>query len=80
MKKFLASILTLALCLGLATGCAGKQTPAENDTESAGETGVKEIPSLKIAFSPTPTRTRSPPPRSLWSSCFRQSFWKRAMT
>ena len=36
---------------GLATGCAGKQTPAENDTESAGET-VKEIPSLKIAFSP----------------------------
>ena len=45
-------ILTLALCLGLATGCAGKQTPAENDTESAGETGVKEIPSLKIAFSP----------------------------
>ena len=52
MKKFLASILTLALCLGLATGCAGKQPPAENDTESAGETGVKEIPSLKIAFSP----------------------------
>mgnify|MGYP002549110691 CR=1 FL=1 len=52
MKKFLASILTLALCLGLATGCAGKQTPAENNTESAGETGVKEIPSLKIAFSP----------------------------
>ena len=52
MKKILASILTLTLCLGLATGCAGKQTPAENDTESAGETGVKEIPSLKIAFSP----------------------------
>ena len=52
MKKFLASILTLTLCLGLATGCAGKQTPAENNTESAGETGVKEITSLKIAFSP----------------------------
>ena len=52
MKKFLASILTLTLCLGLATGCAGKQTPAENNAESAGETGVKEIPSLKIAFSP----------------------------
>ena len=51
MKKFLASILTLTLCLGLATGCAGKQTPAENNAESAGETGVKEIPSLKIAFS-----------------------------
>ena len=50
MKKFLASILTLTLCLGLATGCAGKQTPAENNTESAGETGVKEIPSLKIAL------------------------------
>ena len=43
MKKFLASILTLALCLGLATGCAGKQTLAENDTESAGETGVKAV-------------------------------------
>ena len=27
MKKFLASILTLTLCLGLATGCAGKQDP-----------------------------------------------------
>ena len=27
MKKFLATILTLTLCLGLATGCAGKQTP-----------------------------------------------------
>ena len=52
MKKILASILSLTLCLGLATRCAGKQTPAENDTESAGETGVKEIPSLKLAFSP----------------------------
>lgn len=58
MKKFLASILTLALCLGLATGCAGKQTPAENNTESAGETGVKEIPSLKIAL--LPLRRRGP--------------------
>lgn len=27
MKKFLASILTLALCLGLATGCAGQADP-----------------------------------------------------
>ena len=29
MKKFLASILTLTLCLGLATGCAGKQPPGK---------------------------------------------------
>ena len=52
MKKFLASILTLALCLGLATGCAGKETPAANSGKDVAETGVKEIPSLKIAFSP----------------------------
>ena len=30
MKKFLATLLSLALCLGVATGCAGKETPAAN--------------------------------------------------
>ena len=52
MKKFLATLLSLALCLGVATGCAGKETPAANSGKDVAETGVKEIPSLKIAFSP----------------------------
>lgn len=52
MKKFLATLLSLALCLGIATGCAGKETPAANSGKDVAETGVKEIPSLKIAFSP----------------------------
>ena len=52
MKKFLATLLSLALCLGVTTGCAGKETPAANSGKDVAETGVKEIPSLKIAFSP----------------------------
>ena len=44
--------MSLALCLGVATGCAGKETPAANSGKDVAETGVKEIPSLKIAFSP----------------------------
>ena len=52
MKKFLATLLSLALCLGVATGCAGKETPVANSGKDVAETGVKEIPSLKIAFSP----------------------------
>ena len=52
MKKFLATLLSLALCLGVATGCAGKEAPAANSGKDVAETGVKEIPSLKIAFSP----------------------------
>ena len=52
MKKFLATLLSLALCLGVTTGCAGKEMPAANSGKDVAETGVKEIPSLKIAFSP----------------------------
>ena len=52
MKKFLAMLFSLALCLSAATGCAGKETPAANSGKDVAETGVKEIPSLKIAFSP----------------------------
>ena len=51
MKKIIASILALALCLSLATGCAGKQPEAANN-DSGTENSVTEIPSLKIAFSP----------------------------
>ena len=51
MKKIIASILTLALCLSLATSCAGKQPEAANN-DSGTENNVTEIPSLKIAFSP----------------------------
>ena len=51
MKKIIASIITLVLCLSLATGCGGKQPEAaDSDSNPAG--GVTEIPSLKIAFSP----------------------------
>ena len=51
MKKIIASILALALCLSLATGCAGKRPEAANN-DSGTENNVTEIPSLKIAFSP----------------------------
>ena len=51
MKKIIASILALALCLSIATSCAGKQPEAANN-DSGTENNVTEIPSLKIAFSP----------------------------
>lgn len=51
MKKIIASILALALCLSLVTGCAGKQ-PEAADNDSGTESNVTEITSLKIAFSP----------------------------
>ncbi len=52
MKKILARIFTLALCLCLVTGCAAKQSVPANDADSDPTGGVTEIPSLKIAFSP----------------------------
>ena len=47
MKKFLPVLTALALCVGLAAGCASK--PAG---ETDGGSGLTEVPSLKIAFSP----------------------------
>ncbi len=48
MKKIIASILTLTLCLSLIAGCGSKQpTPSADDNG-----GVTEVSSLKIAFSP----------------------------
>ena len=52
MKKILASILTLTLCLGLTAGCGSQSAAAPAESNSADGSGVTEIPSLKIAFSP----------------------------
>ena len=46
-KKISALLLSLALCAGLLAGCGTGET-----AEAPSDTGVKEIPSLKIAFSP----------------------------
>ena len=54
MKKTIAKVLTIALCITLLAGCAGKESsPAP--TQAAEDTvapAVTVIPSLKIAFSP----------------------------
>lgn len=52
MKKNIARILALALCLCLTAGCGGKQTTSSAGTASAADSKVTEISSLKIAFSP----------------------------
>ena len=52
MKKNIARILALVLCLCLTTGCGGKQTTSSADSDTPADSGVTEIPSLKIAFSP----------------------------
>ena len=52
MKKILASILTLTLGLGLTAGCGSQSAAAPAESNSADGSGVTEIPSLKIAFSP----------------------------
>ena len=66
MKKFVVPALSLALCLGLVTGCSSKtsapetsatETTAANGSESAASestesTEPKAVDSLKIAFSP----------------------------
>lgn len=68
MRKFVVPALSLALCLGLVTGCSSKTSaPAapetsaaetttangsESETSEAGSTEPKTVDSLKIAFSP----------------------------
>ena len=52
MKKNIARILALALCLCLTAGCGGKQTTSSAGSASAADSKVTEISSLKIAFSP----------------------------
>ena len=55
-KKSIARILALALCLSLTTGCGSSQTTSSADSSTGSDTaagsGVTEISSLKIAFSP----------------------------
>ncbi|MDY4104080.1 MAG: PhnD/SsuA/transferrin family substrate-binding protein [Oscillospiraceae bacterium] len=50
MKKTIALLLTLALCLGLLAGCGS--TAKETVTPAPDETGPVTVESLKIAFSP----------------------------
>ena len=67
MRKFVVPALSLALCLGLVTGCSSKtsapaetsasaeETPSETSAEDSSEAESTEPPSvdsLKIAFSP----------------------------
>ena len=50
MKKTIALLLALALCLGLLAGCGS--TAKETVTPAPDETGPVTVESLKIAFSP----------------------------
>lgn len=50
MKKTITRLLTLALCLSLATGCAEK--PPASAGGSTPSDGIAQIPALRIAFSP----------------------------
>ena len=54
MKKLIVSLVVLSLCLGLLSGCGGAgggSTPAASPGEEAAG-GIKEVDSLRIAFSP----------------------------
>lgn len=50
MKKTITRLLTLALCLSLAAGCAEK--PPASAGGSTPSDGIAQIPALRIAFSP----------------------------
>ena len=50
MKKTIALLLTLALCLGLLAGCGS--TAKDTGTDDTAGDGVQTVESLKIAFYP----------------------------
>ena len=52
MKRSLALLLTLVMSLGLLASCGSKDTPAA-ESQQDGESGAKQIETLKVAFVPS---------------------------
>ena len=52
MKRSLALLLTLVMSLGLLVGCGSKDTTAD-EPQQDGESGAKQIETLKVAFVPS---------------------------
>ena len=52
MKRSLALLLTLVMSLGLLAGCGSKDTTAD-EPQQDGESGAKQIETLKVAFVPS---------------------------
>ena len=52
MKRSLALLLTLVMSLGLLASCGSKDTPAD-ESQQDGESGAKQIETLKVAFVPS---------------------------
>ena len=52
MKRSLALLLTLVMSLGLLAGCGSKDTTAD-ESQQDGESGAKQIETLKVAFVPS---------------------------
>ena len=52
MKRSLALLLTLVMSLGLLAGCGSKDATAD-EPQQDGESGAKQIETLKVAFVPS---------------------------
>ena len=52
MKRSLALLLTLVMSLGLLASCGSKDTTAD-ESQQDGESGAKQIETLKVAFVPS---------------------------
>ena len=52
MKRSLALLLALVMSLGLLAGCGSKDTTAD-EPQQDGESGAKQIETLKVAFVPS---------------------------